>query len=70
LLREINLFGIHIEFGAWRYAAFGILLMVTLRFWRNGLIYPILERLYRRAALAETVANRKVHPESKKETVT
>ncbi|MFU8774034.1 MAG: branched-chain amino acid ABC transporter permease, partial [Anaerolineales bacterium] len=70
LLREINLFGIHIEFGAWRYAAFGILLMVTLRFWRNGLIYPILERLYRRAALAETVAKRKVHPESKKETVT
>jgi len=31
--------------GAWRYAAFGLLLMLTLRFAQNGLVYPILKRL-------------------------
>ncbi|RME11020.1 MAG: branched-chain amino acid ABC transporter permease [Ardenticatenia bacterium] len=42
---------------AWRLVAFGILLMVTLRFWRNGLISPIIERLsYERAR--EGVAER------------
>lgn len=46
LLRGITIFGIHIEFGAWRYAAFGLLLLFTLRFAQNGLIHPILNRLY------------------------
>jgi branched-chain amino acid transport system permease protein len=44
-LREINILGLHIELGAWRYAAFGLLLMLTLRFAQNGLVYPILKRL-------------------------
>ena len=43
---------------AWRMVAFGILLMVTLRFWRNGLIAPLLERFSRREALAEIAARR------------
>ncbi len=43
---------------AWRMVGFGILLMVTLRFWRNGLIAPALERITRRQALAEIAARR------------
>jgi branched-chain amino acid transport system permease protein len=46
LLREINIFGLHIELGSWRYAAFGLLLMFTLRFAQNGLFYPIINRLF------------------------
>lgn len=45
LLREINIFGIHIELGAWRFAAFGLLLLFTLRFAQNGLLHPIISRL-------------------------
>lgn len=58
LLREINIFGLHIQLGAWRYAAFGLLLMFTLRFAPNGLIYPIIDRLFMRRARKETVAKR------------
>lgn len=60
LLREINVFGLHIELGAWRYAAFGLLLMFTLRFAQNGLIHPIIDRLFMRRAREETVAKRVV----------
>lgn len=60
LLREINIFGLHIELGAWRYAAFGLLLMFTLRFAQNGLIHPIIDRLFMRRAREETVAKRVV----------
>ncbi|HEX6302977.1 MAG TPA: branched-chain amino acid ABC transporter permease [Anaerolineales bacterium] len=59
LLREINIFGYQIELGAWRFAVFGIILMLTLRFWRNGLIPPLINRLYRQPQLSETVAKRK-----------
>jgi branched-chain amino acid transport system permease protein len=38
--------------------AFGLLLMLTLRFWRNGLIHPIIDRLTRQRARKETVAKR------------
>jgi branched-chain amino acid transport system permease protein len=58
MLREINIFGLHIELGAWRYAAFGLLLMFTLRFAQNGLIYPIIDRLFMQQARKETVAKR------------
>lgn len=50
--------------GAWRMVGFGILLMLTLRFWRNGLIHPIIERLFRRKVMAETVAKRDAPSES------
>lgn len=42
---------------AWRMAAFGLLLMLTLRFWQNGLISPVIDWLARREAV-ETVAQR------------
>jgi branched-chain amino acid transport system permease protein len=59
LLREIHILGFSIELGAWRYAAFGVLLMFTLRFAQNGLLYPIIDRLFLRKAREETVAKRK-----------
>ena len=43
---------------AWRMVAFGLLLMLTLRFWRNGLIHPIIDRLTRQRAREESVAKR------------
>ncbi len=58
LLREINILGLHIEFGAWRFAAFGLVLVFTLRFAQNGLIYPIVDRLFLRRARRVTVAKR------------
>jgi branched-chain amino acid transport system permease protein len=51
-----------IQTNAWRMVGFGILLMVTLRFWQNGLIYPIIQRLTRQEAQAETVAKRQQTP--------
>jgi ABC-type branched-subunit amino acid transport system permease subunit len=56
LLREISILGLHIEFGGWRYAAFGLVLVFTLRFAQNGLIQPIVDRLSLRRARAATVA--------------
>jgi branched-chain amino acid transport system permease protein len=58
LLRQINILGLHIELGAWRYAAFGLILVFTLRFAQNGLLYPIVERLFLRGAHQATVAKR------------
>lgn len=49
--------------GSWRLVVFGLLLMVTLRFFQNGLLYPLLQRLYRREAQAETVAKRQAASE-------
>ena len=42
----------------WRLVVFGLLLMFTLRFFQNGLLHPLLNYLFRRGALAETVAKR------------
>ena len=67
LLREINFLGIHIEFGVWRYAAFGLLLMGTLRFAQNGLLYPLLDRLILRRARLATVAKRQQAPKGRRE---
>jgi branched-chain amino acid transport system permease protein len=58
-------FGLGIDQGGlalntWRMVGFGILLMLTLRFWRNGLLSPILELFTRRGVLAETVAKRQL----------
>ena len=58
LLREISVFGFTIELGAWRYAAFGLLLIFTLRFAQNGLLYPIIDRLFMKGARKDTVAKR------------
>lgn len=47
-----------IDMTTWRLVFFGLLLMLTLRFWNNGLIYPIIQRLTRTAIAEETVAKR------------
>jgi branched-chain amino acid transport system permease protein len=58
MLREINIFGLTIEPGEWRFAFFGLLLIFTLRFAQNGLIYPIIDRLFMQQARKATVAKR------------
>jgi len=42
----------------WRLVVFGILLMLTLRFARNGLIAPIIDYFTRGNVARETVARR------------
>jgi len=42
----------------WRLVVFGLLLMLTLRFWRNGLIHPILLWFSRSGKKQQTVAKR------------
>lgn len=49
-----------IDMTTWRLVFFGALLMLTLRFRRNGLIHPILLWFTRRNVARETVANRAV----------
>lgn len=44
------------EFGAWRLVVFGALLVLTLRFARNGLITPMLNRLFSLGPHAEARA--------------
>lgn len=51
---------ISIDMTTWRLVFFGALLMITLRFFRNGLIYPLLMRFTRGNVAAETVAKRQV----------
>jgi branched-chain amino acid transport system permease protein len=46
--------------GNWRWVVFGILLMITLRFFQNGLFYPVLQLLFRRDVAEETVAKRQL----------
>jgi branched-chain amino acid transport system permease protein len=48
-----------IQFGTWRFVLFGLLLMLTLRFARNGLLYPVFERFAGSQQVREaTVAKR------------
>jgi branched-chain amino acid transport system permease protein len=47
-----------IDMTIWRLVVFGLLLMLTLRFWRNGLIHPILLWFSRAGTKQETVARR------------
>lgn len=44
--------------GTWRLVAFGLLLMVTLRFFQNGLLYPFVQYFTRGDVAEETVAKR------------
>ena len=60
--------GIHLSHGVsafepgfWRYAVFGIVMILTLRFMRNGLLYPVMQWFQGRdVAMQETVSIRKV----------
>jgi len=65
LLRQINILGLKLDLGTWRYAIFGLLLVFTLRFAQNGLIYPIVDRLFMRPARQATVAKRQVDKEGR-----
>ncbi len=47
-----------VDMTIWRLVVFGLLLMLTLRFWRNGLIHPILLWFSRAGIKQETVAKR------------
>lgn len=59
LLRiDIKLGSIHIDMSVWRLVFFGLLLMLTLRFRRNGLIHPILLWFSRSGVQEETVEKR------------
>ena len=47
------------ETGAWRYALFGLVMVLTLRYMRNGLLYPIITWFSgRNLAIRETVSIR------------
>ncbi len=51
--------GYEVDMTIWRLVFFGIILMLTLRFARNGLIAPIIDYFQRGHVAAETVAKRK-----------
>jgi len=55
---SFNIGPLEIDMTTWRLVFFGLLLMMTLRFWNNGLIYPIIQRLTRGGITQETVAKR------------
>ncbi len=50
--------GVEVDMTIWRLVIFGLLLMVTLRFFRNGLIAPIIAYFGRVGVAEETVAKR------------
>ena len=56
-----------VDMTVWRLVFFGVLLMVTLRFFRNGLIAPLIDHFARGHVAAETVEKRLTvtEPESK-----
>ena len=54
--------GVTVDMTVWRLVFFGILLMVTLRFFRNGLIAPLIGYFHRGDVAAETVAKRQTSP--------
>lgn len=50
--------GVEVDMTIWRLVFFGVLLMVTLRFFRNGLIAPMIAYFGRVGVAEETVARR------------
>jgi len=47
-----------IDMSAWRMVFFGMVLMLTLRFYQNGLLAPIIQWFFQKGELADTVAKR------------
>ena len=47
-----------IDMSAWRLVFFGLVLMLTLRFYQNGLLYPLIQYFFRPGDLSDTVAKR------------
>ena len=58
LRNSFDIGGVTVDMTIWRLVFFGILLMVTLRFTRNGLIAPMIEYFTRGHVGEETVAKR------------
>lgn len=56
--------GVEIDMTVWRLVFFGLLLMITLRFFRNGLIAPLIARFRRAGVAEETVAKRRAGAEA------
>jgi branched-chain amino acid transport system permease protein len=50
--------GVTVDMTEWRLVFFGVLLMLTLRFFRNGLIAPVIDFFARGHVAAETVQKR------------
>ncbi|MFK7890909.1 MAG: branched-chain amino acid ABC transporter permease [Granulosicoccus sp.] len=51
--------GVEVDMTVWRLVLFGVLLMLTLRFFRNGLIAPVIAYFRRAGVAEETVAKRR-----------
>ena len=70
LRNSFTIGGVTVDMTEWRLVFFGILLMLTLRFFRNGLIAPVIDFFARGHVAAETVARRPATAETTTETVT
>ncbi len=66
LRNDFVILGQSVDMSTWRLVFFGLLLMLTLRFLRNGVIHGGLLWLERRAVGAETVAKRRAAVEEAK----
>ena len=58
LRNDFTIASVTIDMTIWRLVFFGALLMLTLRFQRNGLLYPLMEWCTRSGVAEETVAKR------------
>lgn len=58
LRNSFDIGSITVDMTVWRLVVFGVLLMLTLRFARNGLIAPVIDYFMRGHVAAETVAKR------------
>lgn len=67
LRNSFDVGGVTIDMTIWRLVFFGILLMVTLRFSRNGLIAPVIDYFARGHVAKETVAKRAQQDEEAEE---
>jgi branched-chain amino acid transport system permease protein len=64
LLRtSFSIGGITVDMTTWRLVFFGLLLMVVLRFFRNGLIAPLIDHFSRAGIAEETIAKRRAGAE-------
>ncbi len=62
LRTSFSIGGVTVDMTLWRLVFFGIVLMLTLRFARNGLLVPIIDFFTRGHVAAETVARRSDEP--------
>lgn len=58
LRNSFEIGGVEVDMTVWRLVIFGLLLMITLRFFRNGLIAPIISHFQRAGMREETVSIR------------